>query len=42
MEVSDVQKMQIHKDVKGLINALKDKDINVRGDAAEALEKIKG
>ncbi len=30
MEVSDVLKMQIHKDVKGLIKALKDKDWRVR------------
>jgi HEAT repeat protein len=36
----NIEEFKANKDVKGLINALKDKDINVRGDAAEALGKI--
>jgi HEAT repeat protein len=41
MEISDVEKMQANKDVEGLIEALKDKDSNVRYYTAKALGKIK-
>jgi len=41
MEVSDVLKMQIHKDVEGLIKALKDKDWHVRIPTVGALGEIR-
>jgi HEAT repeat protein len=41
MEVSDVQKMQIHKDVEGLIKALKEKDWHVRIWTVGALGEIR-
>ena len=37
---SNIEELKANKDVEGLISALKDKDPNVRGDAAEALGKI--
>ena len=40
MGIFDVEKMQVEKDVEGLIRALKDEDIYVRRSAAEALGKI--
>ena len=36
----DIEKMKKRKDVDGLIKALKNKDIYVRSNAAEALGKI--
>lgn len=36
----DVEKMKAKKDVKGLIKALKYKDMVIRWDAAEALGRI--
>ena len=40
MEISDMEKMQVNKDVEGLIRALKDKDRHVRSWAARALGEI--
>jgi len=40
MGIVDVEKMQVNKDVEGLIEALKDKDWEVRSSAAKALVKI--
>ena len=37
---SNIEELKANKDVEGLINALKDKDPMVRGDAAEVLGKI--
>lgn len=37
----NIEKLEASKNVKGLIEALKDKDSGVRWKAAEALEKIK-
>ena len=41
MEISDVEKMLVNKDVEGLIKALKDEDSYVRRGAAEALGNIR-
>ena len=38
---SNMEKIQANKDVKGLVEALKDKDSDVRSSAALALKKIK-
>ena len=41
MGIVDVEKMQVNKDVEGLIEALKDKNSDVRWRAAFALGEIK-
>lgn len=38
----DIEKMKERKDVKGLINTLKDEDSSVRSNAASALGEIGG
>ncbi len=36
----NIEELKVNKDVEGLINALKDKDPMIRGDATEVLGKI--